>query len=801
MAKVRAYKVAEELGLDRDEFIKKAGELGIKLRSPMVALDEEQASELRMRLGSGPDVTREERRVGSTVIRRRRRVEAPPPPPPEEPRAEAEPVQVSEAVPELVPPAKAPPQAEEPPPSVEPMPPSEPEPLRPAASAAPGGPAASATQESQAPTGRRVVRRQAIQGMQLREQDTLARMLRGNVQSQLERRRQIVEQQSRIQSRRRRAVNPPWRKPLVIAARKKTLKLDGPITFSELSRRVGIKVNELLRTADRIGAEVSRDEPLELEIASLLGTELGLEVQVVERPDPSAVPTISVDEKDLEPRPPIVTVMGHVDHGKTSLLDTIRKTNVVAGEVGGITQHVGAYKVQAGGLEVTFLDTPGHEAFTQMRARGARVTDVAVLVVAADDGIMPQSVEAISHAKAAGVPIIVAINKCDLPDADPQRVKQGLLEHELVPEDFGGDTITVEVSAKTHAGVDKLLEMLGLQAEILELRARRKGPAQGTVIEARLDRGRGPIATALVSEGTLKRGDAVVVGTTYGRVRTLLDERGEELKEAGPATPVQVLGLSAVPEAGDEFAVVKNEREAKQIAESRVEQKRQVLPASSLTLDPDELFASIGESDEKELRVVVKADVRGTAEATRDSMEKLSTEKVRLRVLHSGVGAINESDVMLASASEAIIVGFHVRPEPAARKAAERDGVEIRSYEIVYNLLDDMTLAMTGLLPPQIEERVVSHAEVRQLFPIPKLGTIAGSYVADGTFLRSNPVRVLRDGVVVYKGKVGSLRRFKDDVREVTAGQECGISVENFNDIKVGDFLESYVAEELPATL
>ena len=798
MAKVRAYKIAEELGLDRDELLKKAGEVGIPLRSSMVALEPEQADELRARLGGGgPDVQREEKRVGSTVIRRRRKVVRPEPATEpvagETPVFEAGPPVVEEAPAEPI--AAAP--AEEPSPEPEPAP----GPTAPATPPTMEAPAASRAEP--APPPKKLVRKQAIEGIQLREQDTLARMLRGNVQSQLERRRQIVERQSRIQSRRRRpAGGSAPRKRIAPPPKKKVIKLDGPTTFQELSREMGVKLHELLQRAHSLGTEVERGELLDVETAARIAADVGFEVETVEREKPGVAPRVVAEDKDLEPRPPVVTVMGHVDHGKTSLLDTIRNANVVAGEAGGITQHVGAYKVRTGDLEVTFLDTPGHAAFTQMRARGAQVTDIAVLVVAADDGIMPQTVEAISHAKAAGVPIIVAINKIDRPDANPQRVKQALLEHELVPEDFGGDTICVEISATQGTNVDKLLEMIGLQAEILETRARGKGPAEGTVIEAHLDRGRGPIATVLVREGTLRRGDALVVGKTYGRVRELLDERGETLGEAVPATPAQVVGLSGVPEAGDELVVVSNEREAKQIVESRLdEERREEAQEPSLTMDPEQLFASVGESDEKQLRVVLKADVRGTMEAIKESLEKLSTEKVRLSVLHSGVGGISESDVMLASASQALVVGFNVRPESAARRAAEAEDVDIRTYEIVYEVLDDLTAAMKGLLPPQVTERLVASAEVRKLFTIPRVGTIAGCYVSEGTYQRANLARVVRDGVVVYKGRLSSLRRFKDDVREVQSGLECGIGVENFNDIKVGDLIESFVAEESPPTL
>jgi translation initiation factor IF-2 len=827
MAKVRAYKIAEELGLERNELIRRAAEVGIELRSPMVSLDEEQIAELRRRLGARADASREEKRVGSSVIRRRKRI-APSAEPLE--AGEQEPLAAAPSAPsraglearregelgEIEPmapglegagPAAAgievPLERTEAPelaPATEPERPAARGPIEPL-----GAPplARSELAEPARPPTRRLVRRQAIQGIQLREQETLARMLRGNVQSQLERRRQIVEQQSRIQPRRRRGVPQAPPRKAAPGERKRTLRIEGPLTLQELSRRTGVKLQELFGRIEALIGAVDRAAPVDAETAALVASDLGFEVRTAEEPEPAAAARLREEDRVTQPRAPVVTVMGHVDHGKTSLLDTIRKTNVVAGEVGGITQHIGAYKVRTNGQEVTFLDTPGHEAFTQMRARGARVTDIAVLVVAADDGVMPQTIEAISHAKAARVPILVAINKVDLPDANPRRVKQGLLEHGLVPEELGGETICVEVSAKKGLNIERLLEMIGLQAEILELRARARGPAEGTVIEARLDKGRGPVATVLVRQGVLEPGDVAVAGTTEGRIRALLDERGEALKEAGPSTPVQLIGLCAVPQAGDELLVVAGEREAKAIVDSRLEETRRkaVAEVESLPMDAEQLFETLEGEKETELRLVLKADVHGTMEAIRDSLSKLSSERARLRVIHCGVGAITESDVNLAVASGATVVGFHVRPEPAARKAAELEGIEIRTYEIVYDVLEDLRKLLQGLLPPRVTEKLVAQAEVRKLFSIPRVGTVAGCYVSEGTFARPNPVRVVRDGVIVYKGRLGSLRRFKDDVREVQAGLECGMSVENFNDVKVGDTLESYVVEETPATL
>jgi translation initiation factor IF-2 len=493
--------------------------------------------------------------------------------------------------------------------------------------------------------------------------------------------------------------------------------------------------------------------------------------------------------------------MGHVDHGKTSLLDAIRKTKVAAGEAGGITQHIGAYQVAVGGRTLTFIDTPGHEAFTAMRARGAQVTDVVVLVVAANDGIMPQTVEAIDHARAAEVPILVAVNKVDLPDADPQTVRRRLMEHGLVPEDFGGDTICVDVSALRGTGIEQLLEMLGLQSEILELRADPTAKARGIVLEAQLDKGRGPLATVLIQDGTLQRGDTVVVGTASGRVRAMYDESGELVKEAGPSRPVQVIGLDAVPEAGDTLHVVESERDAKQLVAHRTSEARKGPVEQRPRLTLEQALAQTQNGGPVELGVVLKADTQGSVQAVSDALTKLSTDAVKLRVLHAGVGGIVESDVMLARASNAIIVGFHVRPDSAARISAESQGVEMRLYRIIYEVVDEVRKAMAGLLPPTVKEVVVGSAEVRKTFNVPKVGTVAGSYVTEGTVRRNAMLRLVRDGVTVYEGRCASLKRFKDDVREVQKDYECGIGIEGFNDVKVGDVIESFEKETQPAEL
>jgi translation initiation factor IF-2 len=546
---------------------------------------------------------------------------------------------------------------------------------------------------------------------------------------------------------------------------------------------------------------VSINQSIDFETAKSVATEFGFEVQDVAFKEEAFLGAESEVSGNQELRPPVITVMGHVDHGKTSLLDAIRRTNVVAGEAGGITQHVGAYQVQRDGHTLTFIDTPGHEAFTAMRARGAQVTDIVVLVVAASEGIMPQTIEAIDHARAAEVPIVVAINKCDLPGANPQQVRQRLMSHNLVPEEFGGDVLCVEVSALKGTNLDKLLETLVLQAEVLELRADPKRRAAGVVLEAHLDRGRGPVATVLVQQGTLRPGDSVVAGTVLGRVRALENENGERVKEAGPATPVQVFGLSGVPDAGEAISAVESERVAKQIVDHRLGELRAKQSAPARARSLEDLFGAADGGGAKQLRVVLKADVQGTVEAVRDALTKLSTDEVEVQVMHSGVGAVTESDVMLARASDAIVVGFHVRPDPAARRAADGHGVDVRIYQIIYELTDEVRKAMAGLLPPKISEQFQGRAEVRKTFAVPRIGTIAGCYVAEGSIRRGGQCRLLRDGVQVYEGKIGSLKRFKDDTREVQTGFECGIGIEGYNDLKVGDMIETFSIEEKPATL
>ena len=505
------------------------------------------------------------------------------------------------------------------------------------------------------------------------------------------------------------------------------------------------------------------------------------------------------DEKKMKKRPPVVCVMGHVDHGKTSLLDAIRHTNVIGGEAGGITQHIGAYVVEKNGEKITFLDTPGHEAFTAMRMRGASSTDIAILVVAADDGVMPQTVEAINHAKAAGVEIIVAVNKIDKPSANVERVKQELTEYELIPEDWGGSTIFVPVSAKTGEGLEDLMEMILLTAEVLELKANPNRRARGLVLEAELDKGRGPVATVLVQKGTLRVGEAVAAGAAHGKVRAMMDDKGRRVKEAGPSMPVEILGLNDVPNAGEVLVGCGNDKEARSFAETFISQSKvKLLEETKSKLSLDDLFTQIQEGNLKELGIVVKADVQGSVEAIKQSLVKLSNDEVVVKIIHGGVGAINESDVSLASASNAIIIGFNVRPDATAKETAEREGVDIRLYRVIYNAIEDVEAAMKGMLDPVFEEKVLGHAEVRQLFKASGVGTIAGSYVLDGTFERDCSARIIRDGIVVYEGSLASLKRFKDDVKEVRAGYECGFVFNNFNDVKEGDQVEAYKMVEVP---
>lgn len=588
----------------------------------------------------------------------------------------------------------------------------------------------------------------------------------------------------------------------VTAPRKKSIKLSEGLTVKEFAELIGHKITEVIKKFMELGFMLTINQPVDLEAACIVADNFGIKVETITAEQIDVIEDTETDSAHLIHRPPVVTIMGHVDHGKTSLLDAIRKTKVTETEAGGITQHIGAYKVSLHGKDITFLDTPGHEAFTSMRARGAKATDVVVLVVAADDGVMPQTVEAINHAKAANVPIVVAINKIDKPESNILKVKNELAEHGIVSEEWGGLNIFVEVSAKKKIGIEHLLEMILLQSEIMELKANPLKPARGPIIEAKLDKGRGPIATILIQSGTLRVGDAIVAGTASGKVRALIDDTGKRIDSAGPSTPVEVIGFSEVPSAGDMCACVEDERRARQIALARMHKQKSADIQKRAKLTLDELYAKIKEGEIKDLNIIIKGDVQGSVEAMRKALEGITHPDVKVKVLHASVGGIKESDVMLASASNAIIIGFNVRPELKATQVSEKEGVDIRLYNIIYDAIEDVKKALEGMLKPTFKEKILGRAEVRQVFLASRFGTIAGCYVLDGIISRtSDGVRVIRDNIVVYEGKVSSLKRFKEDIKEVATGYECGLTIENFNDIKVGDILEDYLIEKIAGKL
>ena len=578
-----------------------------------------------------------------------------------------------------------------------------------------------------------------------------------------------------------------------------TVKIPDEISVGELASRMKKTGAEVVKCLMKNGVMASLSQIIDFDTAAITAEEMGCKVEkeVVVTIEEKLIDTAEDKPEDLAPRAPVVVVMGHVDHGKTSLLDYIRSASVAKGEAGGITQHIGAYQTEINGKPITFLDTPGHEAFTSMRARGAMVTDIAILVVAAEDGIMPQTVESINHAKAAKIPIIVAINKMDKPEANPERIKQQLTEYELVAEDWGGETIICPISAKTGMGIDNLLEMVTLTAEVAEPKANPRRAAQGTVVEARLDKGRGPVATLLVQNGTLHSGDIIIAGTAVGRVRAMLDDKGNRITEAGPSVPVEITGLGEVPGAGSPFNAVADERLARELVEQRKAEERAKANAPVQKVSLEDLFSQIQSGEVKDLNIIVKADVQGSAEAVKASLEKISNEEVRVRVIHSGVGAISESDVMLAATSKAIIVGFNVRPDPAARDSAARSNVDMRMYRVIYDAIGEVEAAMKGMLAPKFREALIGHAEVRQTYKVSGVGTIAGCYVQDGKIQRSCQVRLVRDGIVIHEGMLASLQRFKDAVKEVASGYECGMSIEKFNDIKEGDIIECFVMEQI----
>ena len=632
-----------------------------------------------------------------------------------------------------------------------------------------------------------------------KDHDKFSKLERGKKQGKKEAPRSLEKQASKKRHANRPKVDKePEIEETVLPSG--TVLINVPITVAGFSEQTKTTVSQIIMTLMKMGVMANVNQNLDEETVVLLAEEMGIQVaigKVEEEVSEEGIETFDDKEEDLQPRPPIITVMGHVDHGKTSLLDAIRNTNVTAGESGGITQHIGASEVEINGQKIVFLDTPGHEAFTAMRARGAHSTDIAVLVVAADDSVKPQTIESISHAKSAGVPIIVAINKMDKPGANPDIVKKDLAEQSVLVEDWGGDVISVPVSAKTGEGITNLLEMILLQAEVLELKANPDRLAMGTVLEARLDKAKGPVASLLVLNGTLKSGRSIVAGTCSGKIRLMTNDKGEKINSAGPATAVEVLGLTDVPQAGDIFNAVKNDKQAREIANNRLEKQREEVLARNSSTTLEELFSQIQEGDVKDLNLIVKADVQGSVGAIVSSLEKLSNEQVRVKIVHTGVGTVNESDIMLAGTSNAVIIGFNVRPSAAVTSMADRDGIQIRTYRVIYDIIDDVENAMKGMLDPEFREVVLGTVEIRTTFKVPGVGIIGGAYVTSGKVVRNEQIRLVRDGIVIHEGKISSLKRFKDDVKEVNTGYECGIGIEKYNDIKEGDVIECFKMEEI----
>lgn len=852
MSKIRIYELAKELQMDNKQLLAQVKEMGYDVKSHMSALEEGDVQRIKdLITGVRAEVVVDER-VRPNVIRRRTKVVQTEPEPEQKTAAEALPEVADETSPrspvakveaeeqeaarqEESPPVSAEPVQEAPaltqrpkkeyvriihrPDVVKPAKPEEQrkrEPIRETAKPAPVvrkppvKPVARAVTEAERPepAPKEVARKK--QGKKLVE--VVPENIEQRKKSVL-RRREIIEKsqlydrvggEARLRSRKseRFAAKKKQTTEVTISKPiKRRIKVDDTILVGELAKRMGIKGNEVIKKLMQLGVMVTINQVIDFDAAVLVGTEFGYEIEKASFEETDLLQIKEVSEDDLAARPPVVTIMGHVDHGKTSLLDAIRHTNVTAGEAGGITQHIGAYHVNIDGRDIVFLDTPGHEAFTAMRARGAKVTDVVVLVVAADDGVMEQTKEAVNHARAAEVPIIVAVNKIDKPDANPERVKRELAELGLLPEDWGGQAIFAEVSAKQKKGIKELLELILLQADVLELKASPKRSARGRIIEAKIDKGRGPVATVLVKEGTLKQGDPFVCGQFFGKVRAMFDDNGIRVVAAGPSMPVLVQGLSGIPMAGDEFIVVEDEKKAKQVSAFRRQKLREVELSQVTKISLEKLFEKMKEGGVKELKLVLKADVQGSLEALSDALRKLSTPAIRVNIIHGSTGAITESDVLLASASDAIVIGFSVRPHARVQELAEQEKVDMRTYDIIYQIIDDVRNAMSGLLEPVYEEKVLGRAEVRQIFAVSKIGTICGSFITEGKIERGAKARLVRDGAVIYNGRFASLRRFKEDVKEVQSGYECGISLENYNDVKVGDVIEAYVLKEVRPTL
>lgn len=847
MARLRVYELARDLNMTNKVLIAKLNDLEIEVKSHMSALEEDAVTKVRSSLFGAKEETVEETRVKPTVIRRRRKtveVEAVEPPEAEAQETEAVAPQAEEAAQEVnqkaaeeaaaeeaaETAAAEEPAVEEPSTAQEAPKPSKARKKEPSAKIIklpikpPGKPLKEKKAEPQKTRVKPLPSRKTVEEPPLKADDSAP-----TAKKKKKRKKKFEEPEvdkkflkKKISFRKKAVVEgedlygagyrPRKQRKLgkgkkpsggqktqitVAKAIKRRIKIDDAIVLSELAKRMGIKANEIIKFMMGMGSMATVNQTIDFDTATLIANEFDYEVERASFEEEALLKQESDDPAKLVPRPPVVTIMGHVDHGKTSLLDVIRQSRISQMEAGGITQHIGAYLVDTDKGQIAFLDTPGHEAFTAMRARGAQVTDIVVLVVAADDGVMPQTSEAINHAKAADVPIIVAINKIDKQNAEPDKVQRELAEVGLTPEDWGGDTIYVKVSAKEAEGIDELLEMISLQAEVLELKANPDKLATGHVVEAKIDSGRGPIATVLVNEGTLRAADPVVCGIYYGRIRAMLDDRGNQIELAGPSIPVEIVGLSGVPMAGDDFFALKDEKNAKQVSEHRQQKQRSKELAQSSRLSLDKLYERMQEGEVKDLNLIIKADVHGSIEALNDSLTKLSNDEVNVNVVHSASGTISESDISLATVSDAIIIGFNVRPTPKVQALANEENVDMRFYSVIYDVIKDVKNAMAGMMASTFEEQLLGTAEVREVFQIPKIGSIAGCYVTDGKIERGQNLRLLRDGVVVFEGKNSSLRRFKDDVKEVQAGYECGIGIEHFNDIKVGDTIDCYYLKEI----
>ncbi|MBI5740019.1 MAG: translation initiation factor IF-2 [Nitrospirae bacterium] len=793
MAGIRIYELSKKINVSSKEIIAKLAELGVHVKSHMASVDDDVTGKLTDFFAKRETPAKE---TPAPAVRKEERITKAPSRPVEKPRAEK--TAERRPLPEVKPEKEgrpAPPETERE--AKEPV-------LKPLA-ALPVKVGTQAAEEDEIIVPDRfkkeierasVAKFKAKPGMQ-RAFDSIRRV---DVTKKAQDFKPHFKKHDRRPHGQRFEPAPP---PLTTQPRKRVIKFQEGTTVKEFAEIIGQKINEVIKKFMEIGYMPTINQPVDADAAQLVAESFGLKIELTNIENEEALlEEVEVDEAALSPRPPIVTIMGHVDHGKTTLLDAIRQTRVTETEAGGITQHIGAYKVKLKDKEITFLDTPGHEAFTMMRARGAKVTDIVVLVVAADDSVMPQTIEAIDHAKAANVPIVVAINKIDKPEANITRVRNELSQYGVVSEEWGGKNIFVEVSAKKRTGIEQLLEMILLQAEIMELKANYNRPAKGTIVEAKLDRGRGPVGTVLVNAGELKAGDSFLVGTVAGRVRALIDDTGKKIEKAGPSTPVEVIGFPEVPQAGDIFIVMEDERKARQIALNRLQKQKTAAAVQMKKLTLDQLYEKVKQGEVRDLNVIIKADVQGSAEAVKDALSGITHPEVKVNVIHASAGGINESDVMLAAASNAIIIGFNIRPDSKASALIEKEGVDVRLYNIIYEAIEDVKKALEGLLEPTITEKVMGRAEVRSLFHISRTGTVAGCYVTEGKMSRaSTGVRVIRDNVVIYESKLSSLKRFKEDVREVLTGFECGIMVENFNDLKVGDVIENYVKEEVASKL